>query len=94
MSGAPKTHKRASAMLRDWRNTVGNLIEYFWTPTSYHGPQFAGVCVERRGVQFHRIQDFKQYYSNSIPPTFQECAHTHQEDDMVVQLHQHGHVVV
>ena len=29
----------------------------------------AYVCVKNRGVRFHRIRDFKQYYLNSIPPT-------------------------
>ena len=56
---------------RGWRNTVGNLIDIFWLNKTYHGPQFTGICVKRRGVRFHRIRDFKQYYFNSTPPTSQ-----------------------
>ena len=57
------------ASLRGWRNTVGNLIEIFWLKNAYDGPQFTGTCVKHRGVRFHRIRDFKQYYFNGIPPT-------------------------
>ena len=39
--------------------------------TTYHGPQFTGMCVRHRGVEFQRIRDFKQYYSNSTLPTSQ-----------------------
>ena len=52
-----------------WRNTVGNLIEFAWLKKTYHGPQFTGICVKNRGVRFHRVRDFQQYYFNSIPPT-------------------------
>ena len=31
------------------------------------------MYVKHRGVRFRRIRDFKQYYSNSIPPTSQCC---------------------
>ena len=31
--------------------------------------QFTGIWIKNRGVRFHRIRDFKQYYFNSIPPT-------------------------
>ena len=55
-----------------WRNTVGDLIESFGTPTTHRGPQFTGMIVKHRGVWFHRIRDFKQYYFNSILPTSQD----------------------
>ena len=28
------------ALVRGWRNTVGNLIEFFWLKKAYHWPQF------------------------------------------------------
>ena len=31
----------------------------------------AGI-LSKRGVRFHLIRDFKQYYFNSIPPTTQQ----------------------
>ena len=34
-------------------------------------PHFIGICMKNRGVRFHRIRDFEQYYFNSIPPTSQ-----------------------
>ena len=58
------------------------LAEYGWKPhrafcqQTYHGPQSTGICVNTRRVRFHRIRDFKQYHSNSIPPT----SHTHPMD--------------
>ena len=55
--------------LRGWRNTVGNLVGILSARNTYHGPRFPGVCVKNRGVRFHRVWDFKQYYFNSIPPT-------------------------
>ena len=56
--------------LRGWRNTVGNLIEFFWSKKPLAGLiSLAIICVKHRGVRFHRIYKFKQYYFNSIPPT-------------------------
>ena len=55
--------------LRGWRNTIGNLIEFFWLKKQHRGPQFTGICVKDRGVRFHRFRDLKQYDFNSIPPT-------------------------
>ena len=55
-------------LLRGWRNTAGNLIEFFLLKHTYHRPQFIVICVSNGGVRFHRIRDFKQYYFNSIPP--------------------------
>ena len=36
---------------------------------TYHRPHFIGTCVKHRGLRFHQIRDFKQYYFNSVPPT-------------------------
>ena len=33
-----------------------------------------GIRVKHRGVRFHQILDFKVYYSNSIPQTFDEVS--------------------
>ena len=51
--------------VRGWRNTVGNLIDMFRLEMSYRRPQFTGICVNTRTVQFHRTRGFKQYYFNS-----------------------------
>ena len=42
-----------------------------WAQKTYHRPHFAGKCVKKRGVRFHRTRDFKHYYFDSIPPTSQ-----------------------
>ena len=60
----------ATPCLGDWRNTVGNLIEFVWLKKAYHSPQFTGICGENRGVRFHRIRDVKQCLFNSIPPRY------------------------
>ena len=52
---------------RGWRNTVGGL-ESVWLKKAYDGPQFADRCINNKGVRFHRIRDFKQYYFNSVLP--------------------------
>ena len=52
--------------MRGWRNTVGSLIEICWLKNNYGWPQFTGICVNNRGIRFNRMQDFKQYYFNSI----------------------------
>ena len=52
-----------------------------FAPTkTYHRPQFSGICVENRGVRFHRTRDFKQYHFNSIPPTSHNCRSTSRRD--------------
>ena len=40
-----------------------------WVKKTYHGPQCTSICVNNRGVRFHRIRDVKHYYFNSILPT-------------------------
>ena len=57
-----------AASSRGWRNTVGNLIELLWLSKTYVRVLSTGIC-NNRAVRFHRIQDFKQYYFISIPPT-------------------------
>ena len=49
-----------------WLETSSSFC---WLKQAYHRPHFIGICVINRGVQFHRIRDFKQYYFKSIPPT-------------------------
>ena len=60
---------KAEAALRGWWSTVGSPVEILWLKKTYHGPQFTDICVKHRGVRFHRVRDFKQYYFNSTPPT-------------------------
>ena len=63
--------QRATSM-RGWRNTVGSLIEIFLADKqNYRRPRFTDMRVKKRGVRFHRIRDLRQYYFNSILPTFQ-----------------------
>ena len=59
------------ALVRRWRNTVGNLIEFLWLKKAYHRPHFIDICVKHSGVRFHRTRDFNQHYFDSIPPTSQ-----------------------
>ena len=55
-----KMHGRS--LMRGWRNTVGNLIEFVWLKQAYRRPHAIGTGVKHRGVRFHRIRDVKQYY--------------------------------
>ena len=48
-------------------------IEISWLKKTNHRPHFTGTCVNTRGVWFHRIRNFKQYYFNSVPPTSVSC---------------------
>ena len=56
-----------------WRNTVGDLIEFFLGQRQ----PITGLnvlvyyCMKNRGVRIHRMRNFKQYYFNSIAPTSQ-----------------------
>ena len=45
----PDCRKRLARM-RDWRNTIGNLIESVWLNKDYHGPRFTGICAKHRGA--------------------------------------------
>ena len=65
-----RTRKRPG-ILRGWRNTTVANHRNCLAQTKYHGPPFTDMCVKNRGVRFHRIRDFKQYYFNSIRPTSQ-----------------------
>ena len=38
--------------LRGWRNTVGNLNEFFLFRKADHGPRFADIRAKKRGVRF------------------------------------------
>ena len=69
-AGPPGGSQRRGFM-RCLQNTVGNLIEICWPKKAYHRPQLTGICMNNRGVRFHRVRDFKQYCFNSIPPTSQ-----------------------
>ena len=53
----PRSHTAAPAFpgsalwspfTRDWRNTVGNLIESLWLKTAYLGPQSTGICAKQQ----------------------------------------------
>ena len=67
--GVPSLRSCRPDLLRGWRNTVGNLIEICWgSKKAYRRPCVIGICVKNRGVRFHRIRDFKQYYFSSTPP--------------------------
>ena len=57
------------APLRGWWNTVGNLVGISWLEKAYHGPRFTDICVNQRGVRFHRIRDSEQHCFNSFPAT-------------------------
>ena len=35
---------------------------------AYPRPHLIGKCMKDRRVRFHRVRDFKQHYSDSIPP--------------------------
>ena len=71
---------------RGWRNTVGNLIEIVWLEKAVHGPQLTGgMCVKNRRVRLHRIQGFKQYCFNSIPPTSQRRSSPSKRGEMLQQ---------
>ena len=59
-SGAPSGARDEGGFARGWWNTAGNLIEFVWLKEVYHQPHVIGMCMKHRGVQFHRIQDFKQ----------------------------------
>ena len=72
--GAAHKHAGAQARMRGWRNTVGSLIESAWLKKTYRGPQSTGMCIKTRGVQFHRVRDFKRYYFECLPPTSQRPA--------------------
>ena len=50
-----------------WTDRVVSI--FFGSKKAYHRPHSTSIRVERRGVRFHRIRDFKQYYFNCIPPT-------------------------
>ena len=62
--------------VRCYRALYERLADYGWKPHGICmaqekpicGPQFTGVRINNRGVQFHRIGDFKKYNLNSIPP--------------------------
>ena len=45
--------------LRGWQNTVGSLIELNGLNNNYHRPQVTGICVNNRGMHFHRIRHVK-----------------------------------
>ena len=49
----------------------------FGSKKTYQRPNlYWYICAKHRGVRFHRIRDFKQYYFNSIPPTSQSYGQT------------------
>ena len=64
---------RGTAGVSPCREAGGIRLEtssrFCWFTETYNGPQFTGICSKSRGVRFHRIRDFKQYYVDSIPPT-------------------------
>ena len=71
---SPRVKKEEDRM-RGWRNAVGNLIKLFWLKKAFQWPRCIGLCMKNRGVRFHRTRGFKQYYSNSIPPTSHRMEH-------------------
>ena len=61
---------KVPAESRGWRNTVGDLIELLWlNKNMLQALIYRYMRKHIGGVQFHRIQDFKEYYFNSILPT-------------------------
>ena len=67
-------HIRIYMYIYIYIHTCESLIEICGLKKTYHGPQYAGLCVKNRGAWFHRIRDIKQYYFNSVPPTSQSGA--------------------
>ena len=49
--------------LRDWRHTVGSVIEIVRLKTTYHGPQCTQICVKHRGYGFIKCEISKHTIS-------------------------------
>ena len=50
--------------LRGWRIHLKTSSRLFGSKNNYHRLHVAGICVNNRGLRFHQIWDFKQYYFN------------------------------
>ena len=61
-------------LLRNWRNTVGNLIEFLFAQQKpITGLSLLVHAWNTEGYDFIEFEISKQYYFNSIPPTPHLC---------------------